>query len=111
MNFDFSEEEMALKAQLRRFLKEFCPTRRVRAILDGDLEASGELTAKLAELGWLSTAIPEAYDGQGLGYVALCGVAEELGRALAPSSFGSSIFLFAESLIQFGSDGQRALHL
>ena len=45
-------------------------------------------------------ALPEAYGGQGLSYVALCDIAEELGRALAPSAFGSSIFLSAEAIAE-----------
>lgn len=111
MDFDFSEDEKALKAQLRRYLKQSCPTTVVRAVLEGDAGASRKLTKGLAELGWPSIAIPEAYGGQGLGYVALCGVAEELGRALAPTSFGSSIFLAAEALLLFGTEAQRKDHV
>jgi acyl-CoA dehydrogenase len=111
MNFDFTEEEKTLKLQLRRLLKSACPPSCVRSALESNVEATNRLSAQLAELGWFGIAIPEVYGGQGLGHVALCGVAEELGRVLAPTSFGSSIFLVAEALLQFGSDAQREAFL
>jgi len=69
------------------------------------------LSSQLAELGWLSTAMPERYGGSALGYVALCGAAEELGRVLAPVAFGSSIVLAAEALLLGGSDAQKESYL
>jgi acyl-CoA dehydrogenase len=49
----------------------------------------------------------ERYGGLGLGYLELCVLAEELGRALAPVPFSSSVFLATEFLLEAGSDAQK----
>ena len=111
MRFDYSEQEAALNDELRRYLKKACPLSRVRAVLDGETSHVRSLTAELGEMGWLSAALPEEYGGSGLGYGALCGVAQELGRALAPAAVGSSIFLAAEALGLAGSAQQKSRYL
>jgi alkylation response protein AidB-like acyl-CoA dehydrogenase len=110
MDFDFSEEQRQLKEQARRFLSARCPLSLVRATLEQDAErrVSKALYKEIAELGWCGTAIPEASGGLGLGHVELCAVAEELGRALAPVPFASSIYFFAAGVMAAGSAEQRA---
>ncbi|MET0658229.1 MAG: acyl-CoA dehydrogenase family protein [Steroidobacteraceae bacterium] len=107
MNLDYSDSDKEMKAELRRILQKACPLTRVRKVLDGDANESRRVTAELGEMGWLSAALPEAYGGQGLSYVALCGIAEELGRALAPTSYGSTVFLLAETLLVAGTEAQK----
>jgi alkylation response protein AidB-like acyl-CoA dehydrogenase len=108
MDFDFSEEQRQLKGEARRFLSARCPLSMVREALEEDVErrASRALFKEIAELGWCGTAIPEASGGVGLGYVELCAIAEELGRALAPVPFASSIYFFAEGVMAAGSAEQ-----
>jgi alkylation response protein AidB-like acyl-CoA dehydrogenase len=108
MEFDFSEEQTQLKEQARRFLDSRCPLSLVRATLEEGAEAraSRALFKEIAELGWCGTAIPEASGGIGLGHVELCAIAEELGRALAPAPFASSIYFFAEGVMAGGSAEQ-----
>jgi alkylation response protein AidB-like acyl-CoA dehydrogenase len=110
MDFDFSEEQRQLKDEARRFLNARCSLSLVRATLAEDAErrASRALFKEIAELGWCGTAIPEVSGGLGLGYVELCAIAEELGRALAPVPFASSIYFFAEGVMAAGSAEQRA---
>jgi alkylation response protein AidB-like acyl-CoA dehydrogenase len=109
MNFDYSDEHRQLKEEVRRFLTDRCPSAAVRAVLD-DPSASFDhgLWRDIAELGWLGAAIPERWGGSGLGYIELCAIAEELGRAVAPLPFASSVYFFAEALLFAGSDAQRA---
>ena len=40
----------------------------------------------------------------GLGHLELCVIAEELGRFLAPVPFSSSVYLFTEAIINYGTD-------
>jgi alkylation response protein AidB-like acyl-CoA dehydrogenase len=110
MDFDFSEEQRQLKGEARRFLGARCPLSLVRATLGEDAErrASRALFKEIAELGWCGTTIPEASGGVGLGHVELCAIAEELGRALAPVPFASSIYFFTEGVMAVGSAEQRA---
>jgi acyl-CoA dehydrogenase len=107
MNFDFSDEQKQLKDQARRFLADKCPTQAVRAVLEGPEPFDRKLWQALAEMGYMGTAIPEQYGGLGAGYLELCIIAEELGRALAPVPFASSIYLAAEFLMAAGSDAQK----
>lgn len=110
MNFDYSDEQKGLKDEARRFLAARCPTTAVRRVLDNaDVPFDRDLWKAVAEQGWLGAAIPEADGGLGLGHVELCALAEELGRALAPIPFASTVYFLAEALMRFGSEGQRAL--
>jgi alkylation response protein AidB-like acyl-CoA dehydrogenase len=110
MDFDFSEEQRQVKREARRFLSARCPLSVVHATLGEDAErrVSRALFKEIAGLGWCGTAIPEVNGGLGLGYVELCAIAEELGRALAPVPFASSIYFFAEAVMAGGSAEQRA---
>ena len=107
MNFDFSEEQNLLREQALGFLQENCPPAAVRAILDGDASYDEALWKKIVELGWTATVIPEQHGGIGLSRLELCVIAEELGRAVAPVPFSSSVYLATEALLLAGSDSQR----
>ena len=108
MNFDYTDDQKALKDEARRFLADVCSPDTVRAVLDDPLaDFDRQLWARLVEQGWCGATIPEAYGGHELGYVELCALAEELGRAIAPVPFASSIYQFAEGLLAYGSDEQK----
>lgn len=107
MDFDFSPEQRQLKDQARRFLADRCDRSAVRAVLDGPQSHDARLWQGLAEQGYLGAAIPEAYGGLGAGDLELCVIAEELGRALAPVPFASSIGLAAGLLLAAGSEDQK----
>jgi len=107
MNFDFSDEQKQLRDEARKFLSEKCPPKAVRAVLDGNAPYDRELWQGLAEMGFLGVAIPESYGGAGAGHLELCVIAEEMGRALAPVPFSSTVYLAAEALLIAGSAAQK----
>jgi alkylation response protein AidB-like acyl-CoA dehydrogenase len=107
MNFDFSDEQKQLRDTARKFLAEKCPSKAVRAVIDGKAPYDRELWKGLAEMGFLGVAIPEAYGGSGAGHLELCVIAEEMGRALAPVPFSSTVYLAAEALLAAGSEAQK----
>ncbi len=109
MNFEFSEEQNLLREQAQGFLKENCPYSVVRKVLEGKTKAGYDeaLWKKVADLGWTATAVPEEYGGLGLSYLELSVVAEELGRAVAPIPFSSSVYLATEALLLAGSREQK----
>jgi alkylation response protein AidB-like acyl-CoA dehydrogenase len=112
MNFDFSDEQKQLKGEARRFLDKESTIARVRAVLDDDAKSYDEaLWASVAAQGWLGAAIPEDYGGLGLGHLELCCIAEELGRAIAPIPFDSTVYFFTEALLIAGSDAQKKAYL
>lgn len=109
MNFDYSEDQLLLRNEAAKLLAADCPPERVRAILaDPGRTWDEPLWRQVADLGWLGIAIPEADGGLGLEPVNLCALAEQLGRAVAPLPFASSIYQFAEGLVLFGTAEQRA---
>ena len=107
MNFDFSDEQKQLRDEARKFLAEKCPPKAVRAVLDGKATYDRDLWKGLAEMGFLGVAIPEAYGGAGAGHLELCVIAEEMGRALAPVPFSSTVYLAAEATLLAGSEAQK----
>ncbi len=108
MNFDFSDEQKMLRDQARRFLGEACARKVVRSVLDDDGKSfDATLWKSLAEQGWLGVTIPEAHGGLGLGRLELCVLAEEIGRALAPVPFSSTLYFFTEAILLAGSGSQQ----
>ena len=107
MNFDFSDEQKQLRDEARRFLTKQCPSSAVRAVLDGKETYDRALWKGLAEMGFLGVAIPEEFGGAGAGHLELCVIAEEIGRALAPVPFSSTVYLAAEAILLAGSDAQK----
>ena len=107
MNFEFGEEQELLREQARGFLANHCPPTAVRAVLDGDADHDAQLWQKIVEMGWTATVIPEEYGGLGLSYLELVVIAEELGRAVAPVPFSSSVYLATEALMACGSQEQK----
>jgi alkylation response protein AidB-like acyl-CoA dehydrogenase len=107
MNFDFSDEQKQLRDEARKYLAERCPPKAVRAVLDGKQPYDRELWQGLADMGFLGVAIPEAFGGAGAGHLELCVIAEEMGRALAPVPFSSTVYLAAEAILLAGSEAQK----
>jgi alkylation response protein AidB-like acyl-CoA dehydrogenase len=108
MNFEFSPEQLQLRSEARRFLEARCPSSAVRAVLDGEATYDRALWSGFAEMGFLGVNIPEEFGGLGLGYLELCVLAEEVGRALAPIPFSSSVYLATELLLAAGDARQKA---
>jgi alkylation response protein AidB-like acyl-CoA dehydrogenase len=107
MNFDFSDDQKQLRDEARKYLAEKSSSKAVRAVLDGNAPYDRELWKGLAEMGFLGVAIPEEFGGAGAGHLELCVIAEEIGRALAPVPFSSTVYLAAEALMLAGSEAQK----
>jgi len=108
LNFDYTDDQKALKDEARRFLADVSPLTVARGVLENPGDGYDKaLWNRICEQGWCGTAIPEAYGGLEFGYVELCALAEELGRAVAPVPFASSVYQFAEALLHAGSEEQK----
>ena len=108
LNFDFSEDQQLVREQTARFLRERCEPSVVRSVLEGRAPYAEPVWRGLAEMGLVGTGIPENYGGAGAGYLELCLIARELGAALAPVPFGSTVYLLTEALLLWGSDEQKS---
>ena len=107
MDFGFSEEQDLLRQAARDFLTEYCTSAFVRQMMEEERGYSPELWREMAALGWLGLAFPEEYGGQGLGFVDLTVILEEMGAALLPSPFFSSVLLAGQTLLLGGSEDQK----
>jgi alkylation response protein AidB-like acyl-CoA dehydrogenase len=107
MNFDFSDDQKLLQQTARDYLAEHSPLAVCREVLEGDALYAEPLWKGAAEMGWQGAVIPEEYGGAGFGYLELALIAEEVGRALAPIPFSSSVYFATEALLRFASEDQK----
>jgi acyl-CoA dehydrogenase len=106
MEFGLTDEQLALQEAARRFAKEEIAP--VAAKYDQSGEFPREIIEKAWELGFSSTAIPEAYGGSGLSSMDSCLITEEI--AWGCSGMGTSIMandLGLTPIIVAGSDDQK----
>ena len=89
MNFDFSDDQHAIKRTARDFLADRFKLERVRELAEAG-EYDDAAWREMCELGWAGIFIDEEHGGQGLGVVELVILMEELGFALAPVPFLSN---------------------
>lgn len=112
MNLEFSEDQKFVQQTAREFLAEHAGLDVCRHVLETpELHYNSDLWKGVAEMGWLGAAVPESYGGAGLGHLELVLIAEEIGRALAPIPFSSSVYLATEALLVAGSDEQKKTYL
>ncbi len=107
MNFGFNDEQELLRSTARKFFENECGSDIVRRLMETREGISPELWKKIAEQGWLGLVYPEAYDGMGLGLVDLVVLMEEMGRAVMPGPFFSSVILGGLAILEAGSEAQK----
>ena len=70
--------------------------------MDSDTAHDASFYKKMADLGWTGIAIPEDAGGQGMSYVDLAVLVEEMGRAVVPGPFFATVCLAAPVLVDTG---------
>ena len=111
MEFSFSEDQELLRQNARAFLVEHSPITLCREIFEGESSYAETLWKEAAGLGFQGTIVPEAYGGAGLGHLELAVIAEEMGRAMTPLPFSSSVYVATEALIAAGTEEQKSRYL
>src|SRR5262249_21990541 len=106
MDFGFNADQEMLRATARKFLENECSSEFVRTRMAEDAGFTPEFWTKLAEQGWLGLVYPEQYGGAGLGFVDLTVLMEEMGRAVMPGPFFSTL-LGGLVILETGSDAQK----
>jgi alkylation response protein AidB-like acyl-CoA dehydrogenase len=104
MNFDFSDDQHAIKRTAREFLADRFTAERVRELAESASYDKGAWR-EMCELGWAGIFVDEEHGGQGLGVVELVILVEELGYALAPVPFLSNAA--AGLALQFGGTEEQ----
>jgi alkylation response protein AidB-like acyl-CoA dehydrogenase len=108
VDFDFSPAQYELRDEARRFLAKECSTDHVREFVDDPSGWSRDLWKQIADLGWMALPFPEENGGLGQSFLDLMLLLEELGAALAPVPFLSSVVLAGYPILRHGSDEQKA---
>ena len=107
MDFDLTETQQLFKRSARELFTQELPPAVVREMIEKGEPYSEQLWKKLVEQGWTGLIFSEEDGGMGLGVVDLAVACEEMGRALIPGPFISTVPL-AGSLFAAGTAEQKA---
>ncbi len=114
MRFQLTDEQRALQAAVRSYLRGRFGPAQVRALYDGpDGDGDGipgPLWQAFGEQGWLAVLVPEEYDGIGLGLLDAAVLAREFGAGTVPGPWLGTV-LAGEAVRLAGSKEQQAQHL
>ena len=111
MDLAFSEEQQMLSPLAREFLEAECPKSLVRAMEADEKGYSPELWQKMAELGWLGLTFPEQYGGAEFSFLDMAILLEEMGRAILPGPYFSTVVLCGQAILDAGTDEQKDAYL
>src|ERR1700723_1718847 len=108
MQFSFTSEQEEFRSVLRRFMEDRPPPTVVRRLMETESGWDRAAWREINEtLGLTGVPIPEAYGGQGFGFVELGIVLEEMGRALLCAPFFASTVLAATAIMNAGTEAQK----
>jgi alkylation response protein AidB-like acyl-CoA dehydrogenase len=108
MDFSYREEEQAVAELARKILEDQATNDRLKQLEASDASCDPNLWNDLAQSNLLGVAIPEAYGGSELGFIALCLLLQEVGRCVAPVPVFPSLVLGALPVSHFGSEAQKS---
>ena len=109
MNLELTDEQVALRDTVRRFLAEKASiAAHVRPMLDDPAGTTDHVWRGLAALGATGVLVPQDYNGAGMSMVEAGIVAEELGAALHPGPWLSSAVAATRALTRMDADGKAA---
>jgi alkylation response protein AidB-like acyl-CoA dehydrogenase len=108
MNFEYDEEQDALRDSVRALLgKAYGDFEQRRTTVAAEPGYDEKTWQRLAELGVLGLSFPEEHGGMGAGPVEVSLVCEELGRTLAPEPYLAAVVLAGGLVDAAGTDEQR----
>ena len=111
MDVTLSKVQMDIAKEARRFLDKECPTDYARDMYEDERGFTDEIWTKMTDMDWMRVRIPEPYGGMGMDQIDLTVVLEEMGRAVLPGPFFSTVLLAAEAIMEAGSDSQKERYL
>jgi alkylation response protein AidB-like acyl-CoA dehydrogenase len=105
MNLELTDEQLALRDTVRRYLAEKASVpSHVRPMLDDPTGTTAEVWGGLAALGATGVLVPQEYGGSGMTMVEAGVVAEQLGAALHPGPWLSSAVAATRALTRTRAD-------
>ena len=107
MDLDFTSEQTMLRDSAAKFFLNECNFEKVKHIEETEEGYSPELWQKVAELGWTGMYFPESYGGYGGTFMDLVIIQEEIGKAVFPSPFFSTIIQCGMLILEGGTEEQK----
>ena len=95
MDFELSDDQVALQDAARALLDDLASSARVRAHITTSTAYDERLWSAMVDQGWLGIDVPEADGGLGLGFVEAAVLMEEVGRHAAPGPFHQTLLAAA----------------
>ena len=112
MDYSFSEEQEMLRTMARDFLAKECPKTYVREMMEqSETGYTPEVWKKMADVGWLGLVFPEEYGGTGMSFRDLMILGDEMGRAVLPGPFVSTVLLVGMPILMAGTEEQKKEYL
>lgn len=111
MDLGPNEAQQMLRNSAREFLEAECPDTYVREMEEDERGYTQEMWQKIAEQGWLGLIFPERYGGVELDFMDLTILLEEMGRAMLPGPFFSTVVLGGMTILDAGSEDQKNEYL
>jgi len=107
MNFDFTDEQLAVQQMAKNFANE--QIKPIASHLDEEAKYPENLISQMAELGLMGIAIPAEYGGSGMDYVSYVLAMEEISSACAGTGVIMSVnnSLVCDPLLKYGTEEQK----
>jgi alkylation response protein AidB-like acyl-CoA dehydrogenase len=117
MNFEFTEEQKALRAEVHDFLERELPPGWINYIgttiddsvvhVENGFQIFKEMAVKMGKKGWLSMTWPKQYGGQERPYIEYLVFLEEIAAYGSPGFNAVGPKMLAPTLMIFGTDEQK----
>ena len=112
MNLELTDDQLALRDTVRRFLADKASLAgHVRALLKDPTGTTEVVWRGLADLGTTGLLVPSEYDGVGMTMIEAGIVAEELGAVVHPGPWLSTAVAATRALTRFAADDSTAAPL
>ncbi|MFD2214522.1 acyl-CoA dehydrogenase family protein [Metabacillus endolithicus] len=107
MNFQFDEDILYLRNNIRDFIKNEVEPHAMQ--IEDDDEIPKEIIEKSKEIGLFSLSIPEQYGGLGIGMVGKCALYEEIGKTHNgyTTLIGAHTGIGTVGIVEMGNDQQK----
>ena len=108
MDLDFTSEQEILRDSASRFLSNECPYDRVKEI-EGKARpvTIRPCGTRWPNWGWTGLPFPEEYGGYGGTFMDLIIIEEEIGKAVFPSPYFSTVVQCGFAILEGGTEDQK----
>lgn len=107
MDFSLDSDSLLLQSTAAKYLRNTCPPKAVKEMIASEQGFSMAVWKEIADLGWTLLIYPEEYGGLGGRFLDLYLLFVEIGKAVLPSPFLSSVILSGLLILESGDEKAR----